>query len=357
MAYPILGTPVPAFFDSSGDPLVAGTITTLNPSNDAVKASYPTAADADASTNGTSGDITLDARGEPTSTQYWGKDSEDYKVVIKDSAGSTIRTMDKIRMPAANRRPLVTFSSGDATPTVAEGNMFRTAGTTAITDFHDGEVGDIIVVQAASTITITDGTPINLAGNVNFDMVSGDVLVLAMVFDQKWYEVSRTVEAEALLTAGTGITTGTGTLFKTSIERVGTIIKTSILVDLTGLHSTAADDIIGVDGTALDCHLGQITAAKSGTIIGGTIKCLETPATGDPDINVYANVESTGSESDDPSGLTGTGILVNTGDHSVGSEDYFTAFPAANEYLYLVAGAATDADYTAGRLLIELYGY
>jgi hypothetical protein len=36
-----------------------------------------------------------------------------------------------------------------------------------------------------------------------------------------------------------------------------------------------------------------------------------------------------------------------------------TAVPAANEYLYLVQGDAvgTDADYTAGKFLIELYGY
>ena len=193
MAYPILGTPVPAFFDSSGDPLVSGTITTLT-SADAVKASYPTAADADAGTNGTSGDITLDAEGKPSTTQYWGRDNEDYKVVIKDSAGATVDTILAIRMPAHNRRPLVTFTSTDATPSVAESNMFRTAGTTAITDFDDGEVGDIIIVQAASSITITDGTPINLAGNVNFDMVSGDVLVLAMTFDQIWYEIARTTE-------------------------------------------------------------------------------------------------------------------------------------------------------------------
>ena len=149
MAYPILGTPKPAFFDSSGDPLASGTITTLNPSDDAVKASYPTADDANASTNGTSGDITLDSRGEPTSTQYWGKDNEDYKVVIKDSAGTTVYTIDDIRMPAANRRSAVTFASADATPTVAESSTFLTNASTAIaiTDLDDGEVGDTVYIK------------------------------------------------------------------------------------------------------------------------------------------------------------------------------------------------------------------
>ena len=124
MAFPILGTPVPAFFDTAGAPLASGTITILNPSDDTVKASYPTADDANASTNGTSGDITLDSRGEPTSTQLWGKDNEDYKIGIKDSAAATVHTIDDIRMPAANRRATVTFTSADATPSVAEGNFF-----------------------------------------------------------------------------------------------------------------------------------------------------------------------------------------------------------------------------------------
>ena len=34
-----------------------------------------------------------------------------------------------------------------------------------------------------------------------------------------------------------------------------------------------------------------------------------------------------------------------------------TALPAADEFLYLTLGATTDADYTAGKLLIELIGY
>jgi hypothetical protein len=39
--------------------------------------------------------------------------------------------------------------------------------------------------------------------------------------------------------AGTGITTGSGTLYRSSVQRVGGIITTRILIDLTGLRSTA----------------------------------------------------------------------------------------------------------------------
>ena len=191
MAYPILGTPAPQFLDSSGDPYASGTITTLDPADDSVKASYPTADDADAGTTGTSGDITLDAEGKPTGTQYWGKDGEDYKVVIKDSAGSTVDSMDDIKMPLRSRRAAVTFDNADATPTVGEGNLFITQGTTAITNFNDGQVGDTIQILAASSITITHGSAVSLLGSVNFDMVAGDSLTLTMFNDQVWEEVGR----------------------------------------------------------------------------------------------------------------------------------------------------------------------
>jgi len=51
--------------------------------------------------------------------------------------------------------------------------------------------------------------------------------------------------------AGTGITTGSGTVYRSSVIRSGGIITTQILIDLTGLRSTGSGDIIGVNGTAL----------------------------------------------------------------------------------------------------------
>jgi hypothetical protein len=157
------------------------------------------------------------------------------------------------------------------------------------------------------------------------------------------------------MTAGTGITTGTGTIYRSSVEKVGGIIKTSILIDLTGLRSTAAGDIIGVDGTSLDCHIGQVPS-DVGTVLSGRITCLEVPAGGDPDIDLYSATESTGSEDQAITALAET-QLVDSGDHTLGSVKVLTAFPTAGQYLYLVAGATTNADYTAGKLLIELESY
>jgi hypothetical protein len=138
--------------------------------------------------------------------------------------------------------------------------------------------------------------------------------------------------------------------------RQGGIITTRILIDLTGLRSTASGDIIGVDGTSNVCHIGQITAAENGTIIAGSMECFEAPTGGDPDINVHSATEGTGVEDGAISDLTET-LLVNAGDATLGSKVYFTGLPAADEFLYLTLGATTDADYTAGKLLIELIGY
>ena len=159
-------------------------------------------------------------------------------------------------------------------------------------------------------------------------------------------------------TAGTGITTATGVVYANSAVKTGGIYKTEILIDLTGLRSTGAGDIIGVNGTSLVCHIGQITAARNGTILCGQMTTFEAPAGGDPDIDLYYATEATGVEDGAIGDLTET-QLFNAGDHSIGDVHTFSAgvVPAANSYLYLVAQAATDADYTAGRFLIEMWGY
>ena len=157
------------------------------------------------------------------------------------------------------------------------------------------------------------------------------------------------------LTAGAGITGGTGTVYHSFVEKNGNIIKTSIYIDLTGLRSTAGNDIIGVDGTSDKCHIGKIVAATSGTIFAGTITCLETPGGGEDDIDLYSATEDTGVEDGAITGLTET-QLIDAGAHVANAFKSLTAFPAADEFLYLVAGATTNADYTAGKLLIELFG-
>ena len=111
-------------------------------------------------------------------------------------------------------------------------------------------------------------------------------------------------------------------------------------MDLTGLRSTAAGDIIGKDGDGV-AYIGQVTTANSGTVFGVTMLCLETPAGGDPDINLHSATEATGVEDTPISDLTET-LIINSGDLAAGSL-VAGGDIAADQYLYLTAGATTDA--------------
>lgn len=158
------------------------------------------------------------------------------------------------------------------------------------------------------------------------------------------------------MTPGAGISPVTNSICEHSVEKVGGLYKTTILIDLTGLNSGGtAGDIIGKADTAAS-HLGQILAAVNGTIFAGRLTCLETPATGDDDIDLYSATEATGTEDAAIGGITST-QLCNSGNLTVGTVVPLTAFPAANKYLYLVAQTGdANATYTAGILLIELWG-
>lgn len=159
--------------------------------------------------------------------------------------------------------------------------------------------------------------------------------------------------------AGTGITAGVGTLYYNSVIQIGNLIYTTIFIDLTGLNSggTAAD-IIGVDSAA-NCHLGQIDALVCGTIKSGRMTCLELVAGGEPNIDLFCATEATGTEDAAITGLTETALMESSGDWiATGALTVqgLKAVPAAGQYIYLVAGDATSATYTAGQFLIEFIG-
>ena len=169
------------------------------------------------------------------------------------------------------------------------------------------------------------------------------------------------------MTPGTGISTGTGTIYKANVTVAGDLITTTILIDLTGLSpGGAAADVIGANDAA-NCHLGQITAALNGTIFAGQMTCLETPTTGEPDIDLYSSTVATGTEN---VAITHADLATEaalcqpaqnwSGDVSANQYNTagLTANPAADTYLYLVSSGGGDTGvYDAGILKIELYGY
>lgn len=155
------------------------------------------------------------------------------------------------------------------------------------------------------------------------------------------------------LDIGSGITTGSGTICKASGGLVGGVYRATVLIDLTGLNSGGtAGDIIGLNGTALPCYIARLPTM---TVLGGRMTCLETPAGGDTDIDLYSAGEGTGVEDQAITALTETQI-INAGAQTAGTVTYFSADPAANAYLYLVGQGTANATYTAGRFLIEVFG-
>ena len=148
---------------------------------------------------------------------------------------------------------------------------------------------------------------------------------------------------------------GTAAVYETSVARNNGIVVTSIMLDLTGLNSGGtAGDIIGKNGSGV-AYIGRIVTTDNGTVFGVHMTCYETPAGGDTDIDLYSATEGTGVEDSAITALTETQI-INSGALSAGSVVYGTDI-AANQYLYLVGQGTANATYTAGRLLIEIFGY
>jgi|TARA_R100000482_G_scaffold23338_2_gene6852 hypothetical protein len=162
-------------------------------------------------------------------------------------------------------------------------------------------------------------------------------------------------------TASAGIE-GTAAVYVTQVTRLKSdvstnvnIVKTSIMIDLTGLKDGGtAGDIIGKDGSGV-AFIGQVTAANQGTVFGVTMTCVETPAGGSADIDLFSATEGTGVNDTAIGDLTETQI-INSGSLSAGSL-VAGGDIAADQFLYLVSQGTGDATYTAGRLMIEILGF
>ena len=167
------------------------------------------------------------------------------------------------------------------------------------------------------------------------------------------------MSAEAVGSAGIE---GTASVYVTQVERFKSdtdtnvnIVKTTIMIDLTGLRDGGtAGDIIGKDGDGV-AYIGQVTAANQGTVFGVTMTCLETPAGGGTDIDLFSATEGTGVNDTAIGDLTETQV-INAGAASAGTM-VAGGDIVADQYLYLVGQGTGHAAYTAGRFLIEITGF
>ena len=167
------------------------------------------------------------------------------------------------------------------------------------------------------------------------------------------------MSAEAVGSAGIE---GTAAVYITQVERLKSdtdtnvnIVKTKIMIDLTGLRDGGtAGDIIGKDGSGV-AYIGQVTTVNQGTVFGVTMTCLETPAGGGTDIDLFSATEGTGVNDTAIGDLTETSI-INAGAASAGTM-VAGGDIVADQFLYLVGQGTGHAAYTAGRFLIEITGF
>lgn len=160
---------------------------------------------------------------------------------------------------------------------------------------------------------------------------------------------------------GAGITGGTGTVCHAAATDHGNIVETNILIDLTGLNSDATlGDIIGVDATTSGCYIARFTETECGTHLSTRITCLEAPATGEVDIDLYAAAEATGVTDGAIGDLDETVIVAAATDWTAGATIVGNGVIDDGEYLYLTVGTSstpTAGTYTAGKFLITIFGY
>ena len=155
---------------------------------------------------------------------------------------------------------------------------------------------------------------------------------------------------------GTGIADDA---ISTFVNKVGGLIYTTILIDLHGglASGGAANDIIGTDGGAANAYIAELTTGVNGIPFEVEMACLEAPTGGDPDINLVCSATDTDAENAAVSSPT---VILNNGDLALGT--YVSADSGATlaalslKYLYLTCGTATEAAYTAGKLVIKITG-
>jgi len=220
------------------------------------------------------------------------------------------------------------------------------------------------VTATASELNIMDGvtataSEINALASAGVSAAEMAVLGGVTATAAEINAVDNSVNA-ALMTVGAGISDAAAAIVKYGISRAGDIITTRILIDITGLQSGGANNDIFGDpvGAGAKSHFGQITTAVNGVIWGGHVKCMETPAGCNTDINFNAATVDTGAQDADVTGLAGYAQLLDGGAQAGNSIDQpLTAYPAANTYLYVSCGTFTNTVASAGRFLITLYGY
>ncbi len=242
-------------------------------------------------------------------------------------------TANVLLTDAANDQAVVT-----ATSVELNYNDIATLGTLAASKTWTSDASLDTVMPTGGLLTVQSGGAITLNSGATFT------------------NNATTVVTAAAAEHGAGAV-GTSSFGAPQVRRwtEAGVIVTQTKFDLTGLASVAtANDVIGLaaGGTA---NIGRNVVATNGVIFKVELSCLETPTTGDNDVNVVANSSSSLAYD----GAGGTTYLSNSGDLLVG-QTIQNLVPGLTEgdYYYLTAGTGdTAGTYASGMYVLTTYGH
>lgn len=263
----------------------------------------------------------------------------------------------------------------DATFAGLTANAFDIASidfdTTGVVDYIAGSYNLLAITgNDAGTPTyaanaIINGVNIDLSG---IDVTDGDLALYGVHFNMPTSPTSTVAHIRAeenliidmpIPTSGAGIDGDAVAAYWAVHGKKGVtgLTLTEFYIDISGLDSVATDgDAIGktADGDEY-AYLGQFTTAVFDTSVLIEMICLEVPAVGDDDIDLYSNASGTLESGDAVGG--GTQLITAGAAWTLNERKIATANPTNNHYFYLTSGNGdTAGTYNAGKFLIRIYG-
>ena len=163
-------------------------------------------------------------------------------------------------------------------------------------------------------------------------------------------------EGQALTT--TDIATGAGMLpavTRVRQSRDGVLITTEICLDLQAVESHGNNNVIGLDAGGAG-EIFKWDASVFGQLLDIDLYCTEDLAGGSVDLTLSSNNATVAAKAAG-NGNTDHITLTNIDKGDSGSSAAIAAIAANNVFFYLHADAATDAAYTAGKLVIRVTGF
>jgi hypothetical protein len=189
-----LGTPKVQFFDDSGEPLSGGKLYSYISGTSTPKATYPTLADAAASTNANANPVILDSRGEATVVL-----NGSYKLILKTSADVQIWSVDSVATTSStlltdvNGNDVILLSSGGSgavnylsvtNATTGNPPLVVAGGSDTNIELKIASKGSgTLKIDAGSTGTVDIGT--TSTGNINLKRsttVTGTLTASSLIY-------------------------------------------------------------------------------------------------------------------------------------------------------------------------------